>query len=306
VIQLTDLRELTLAERPGPGRHSYLSAASGLVKSGAFFYVVADDEYHLGEFPIDGDGPGRLIRVFAGTLPLEPAQRKQQKPDLEALVHLPAFSRYPAGALLCVPSGSKPNRHVGALLALGENGAVIPEPRTIDLSPLYARLARAISALNIEGAAVLGDALWLMQRGNHRESRNACIRFDLRDVLRSLSGDGPFDVVAAEIETVDLGDIDGVPLCFSDVAPLPNVGFIFTAIAEDTTDSYRDGPCVGAEIGVIDIDCRLRYLERLADAPKVEGIHAEVAGQLVRLWLVTDADNADTPGRLLTAEICVE
>jgi hypothetical protein len=306
MIQLTQLRELTLLAPSSPGRHPYLSAASGLVKAGEFFYVVADDEYHLGVFPAVGDGPGRLIRLFSGTLPADSVARKKQKPDLEALACLPAFVGYPAGALLCIPSGSTANRHVGALLGLDPSGTVVGEPRAIDLSVVYAELARDIPALNIEGATVLGDELLLMQRGNHRHSRNACIRLPLHDVVRALSRASAIDVAPSAITAVDLGDIDGVPLCFSDITPLPGVGCIFTAIAEATEDSYRDGPCVGAAIGIIDTDCRVRYLEQLGAAPKVEGIYAELAGQLVQLWLVTDADDADTPARLLTADICID
>jgi hypothetical protein len=306
MIQLTDVRELTLSAPSSPGRHTYLSAASGLVKVGAFFYVVADDEYHLGVFPVVGDAPGHLIRLFAGTLPAETAARKKRKPDLEALAYLPAFAGFPAGALLCIPSGSRPNRHVGALLALDNDGMTVGAPLAIDLSRVYARLVRDIPALNIEGAAVVGDALLLMQRGNHRHSRNACIRFALQDVVRALGRTGALDMTPSAIIEVDLGDVDGVPLCFSDAAPLPGIGCVFTAIAEDTDDSYIDGPCCGAAVGIMDADCRVRYLEQLSGAPKVEGVHAEVAGQLVQLWLVTDADDVDTPAQLLTADICID
>lgn len=306
MIQLTTMRELTLAAPSSPGRHPFLSAASGLVKVGAFFYVVADDEYHLGVFPVVGDDPGQLIRLFAGTLPTETAARKKSKPDLEALTYLPAFGDFPSGALLCVPSGSTANRHIGALLALDGDGIVIGAPRPIDLSVVYARLVRDLPSLNIEGAAVVGDELLLMQRGNHRHSRNACIRFNLQDVVRALGHSGALDIAPSAITEIDLGDVDGVPLCFSDVASLPGIGCVFTAIAEDTDDSYVDGPCRGAAVGIMDTEYRVRYLEQLADAPKVEGVHAEIAGQLLQLWLVTDADDADTPARLLTADICID
>jgi hypothetical protein len=171
---------------------------------------------------------------------------------------------------------------------------------------MYARLARDLPALNIEGATVLGDELLLMQRGNERHSHNACIRFDLADVARALSGAAVLDVAAAQITTMDLGAVGGVRLCFSDVAALEGIGFVFTAIAENSNGSYEDGPCVGAAVGVVDTDYRVRYLEQLAEAPKVEGVHAEIAGQLLRLWCVTDADDADTPARLLTTEICID
>ena len=67
----------------GNGRPAHISAASGLVWIGSQFYVVADDEFHLGVFSQDALSPGRLIRLFDGALPDSKAERKKRKPDLE-------------------------------------------------------------------------------------------------------------------------------------------------------------------------------------------------------------------------------
>jgi hypothetical protein len=305
MLQPTKVRELALSGLSDPARRHHLSAASGLVKVGGFFYVVADDENHLGAFPADSDAPGSLIRLFPGILPAENKSRKRRKPDLEALAVLPASTEYAHAALLCVPSGSAPNRCTGAVLALGRDG-VAHDPVTFDLTALYGRIREEIPALNVEGATMIGDDLVLMQRGNHRGSRNACIRLHLSDVLASLRSAIPLDArTPPTIEYVDLGDVDGVPLCFSDVSALPGVGLVFAAIAEDTDDSYLDGPCVGAAIGIIDPSGHVGHLERVAGAPKIEGIHAELVGQMLKLWLVTDADDEGLPGQLLTAELCI-
>ncbi len=306
MIPLTRLRELTLSAASDPARPDYLCAASGLVKAGGFFYVVADDENHLGVFPADTDAPGQLIRLFSGNLPANKKKRKRKKPDFEALVSLPAFAGYPSGALLCIASGSTPNRNTGALLALDSNGAVAGNPVSIDLTAAYGGLRMEIPTLNIEGATVIDDTLVLMQRGNHHESRNACIRFSLRAVLEKLGSTHSLGALSpTAIEFVDLGEVDGVPLCFSDVAALPGVGLAFTAIAEDTNDNYLDGACVGSAVGIIDVHGHVRHMERLIGAPKVEGLHAELIGQLLQLWLVTDADDATTPAQLLAGEVCI-
>ncbi len=306
MIQLTQLRELTLSAPSDPTRHDYLCAASGLVKVGGFFYVVADDENHLGVFRANTDEPGKLIRLFAGALPDTKRKRKGKKPDLEALVCLPPFARYPTGALLCVASGSTPNRNTGALLALDADGAIVGQPVSIDLTATYDGLTKEIPKLNIEGAAVIDDDLVLMQRGNHQGSRNACIRFSLPDVLDRLgSANSLGALVPTAFEFVDLGEIDGVRLCFSDVATVPGVGLAFTAIAEATHDDYLDGACVGSAVGIIDAHRHVRHVERLSGSPKVEGIHAELVGQMLQLWLVTDADDENTPAQLLAGEICI-
>ena len=69
------------------------------------------------------------------------------------------------------------------------------------------------------------------------------------------------------------------PLCFTDGATLPAGGFVFTAVAEATEDSYADGECVGAAIGIIDAKDRLRALWQLEPALKVEGIEARVTSE---------------------------
>ncbi|MEO5566541.1 MAG: hypothetical protein ABIR05_07790, partial [Luteimonas sp.] len=175
MIQPTTLRKLTLEAAPDIGRPRHLAAGSGLVATGAFLYVVVDDELHLGCFPRWGDAPGSLVRLFPGELPSGHAQRKAAKPDLEALVLLPGFAAYAHGALLAVPSGSTPERCRGALLRLDADAAIIGEPITIDFSGLYASLAPQVPALNVEGAVVRDDVLLLLHRGSRAYPLSALI-----------------------------------------------------------------------------------------------------------------------------------
>lgn len=305
MLSLTKVRELTLRAPPEPRRPCHLSAASGLVRVGAFLYVVADDEYHLGVFPAAGDAPGELIRMLPGALPDAPEPRKAAKPDLEALTLLPSMPGYPAGALLALGSGSRRNRRTGALLALDARGAVMGDAHLIDLSGVIAALHERLGKVNIEGAVVPDkqlERLLLLQRGNHPHSRNALVGVSLAAVLQrpeSAPGAGcPMD-----IRDVDLGTIDGIPLCFTDGAALPDGSLVFTAIAEAATDSYEDGPCVGAAIGVAGSDGTLRFLQRLDQPHKIEGVDAHVDGDILRLLLVTDADDAGIPAMLYTTEI---
>ena len=107
MMHLTTLRTLDLDCGSEAHRPAYLSAASGLVAVGQFLYVVADDELHLGIFEIDSHRPGTLLRLFPRALPSHPTKRKKAKPDLEALLQLPAFNHHPHGALLALGPGSK-------------------------------------------------------------------------------------------------------------------------------------------------------------------------------------------------------
>jgi hypothetical protein len=303
MIALTKIRELNLSTAASPGRPLHLSAASGLICLHSFIYVVADDELHLGVFRAADNEPGHLIRLFDGALPDSKTQRKKKKPDLEALLLLPAHDDQPHGALLALGSGSKSNRRMGALLGLDAHGAVRGLPRIVDLSPLLAPLDDAFPALNIEGATIDGGELWLFQRGNIRHPINAIIRFPLPELFDLLRAERTGAIKPSAIDTIDLGKIDGIPLCFTDAAALPDGAMVFAAIAEDTNDAYADGPCIGAAIGIADRFCRLRFLQKLDRPYKVEGVDAQIDDDAIRLLLVTDADDPDIPGVLFSASI---
>jgi hypothetical protein len=301
MIALTLLRELDVATPTATGRLAHLSAASGLVCIGALAYVIADDELHLGVFRTDTSDPGRLIRLFDGTLPEEPKARKKKKPDTEAIVLLPADRGHPNGSLLVLGSGSRPNRQRGIMLALDANGDITGAPLSVDLSPIYAPLYAAHPELNIEGAVVLNGEMWLLQRGNKGAGRNLIVRFALDDFLGALRPDSR-NLHPIAIDDYVLGDIDGVPLSFTDATVLPDGRLIFTAAAEDTDDAYYDGGSLGSAIGFIESG-KLSRIERVAEVCKIEGIHARPDGDTIRLLLVTDADDADIPAQLLTASL---
>lgn len=302
MITLTKIRELDVLPSVEVPATTYLSAASGLIRAGSFLYVVADDELHLGVFGATDNGPGHLVRLLDGELPAPKAERKMKKPDFETLTLLPASEKFPDGAILALGSGSKPNRRLGVLLGLDAQGAVRGSPQTVDLTSIFAPIDAAFSAPNIEGAALVRDEMRLLQRGNKGDKTNAIVRFSLTSFLDALnSRAGALEPIA--IDKVDIGDCDGVPLSFTDAAALPDGGMVFTAVAEDTDDTYNDGPCGAAAIGIVDDNGHLQRLLRL-DAPlKVEGVEAREHNGVIRLLLVTDADDPGIPAVLFSATI---
>ena len=303
-MHATKLRELLLRVAPEPDRQRHLSAASGLARVRRSLYVVADDELHLGVFPFDGDSPGQLVRLIDGELPDSKAQRKDAKPDFEVLTLLPQSAGRAHGALLILGSGSRRQRRRGVLVALDERGATVAAPRVFDASNLYEAAEKEVHDVNIEGAAIIDDRLILLHRGNKGDATNATIEFRLTSILRSIEDDDAVGKVRLQtVRSYDLGSICDVPLCFTDGAALAGGALVFSAVAENTPDSYQDGPCIGAAIGMIGADGRLQVVHYL-DAPlKVEGIHAELDADNVRLWLVTDADDADVPAALYSASV---
>lgn len=304
MLHLTKLRELTLSAASSPARPAYLSAASGLVRVARHLYVIADDELHLGQFELGNAASGELLRVFPGELPDKKKARKKQKPDLEVLTRLPAFAQYSHGALLGLGSGSTHHRYRGALVPLGAQGEVQGASRVLEASAMYELLAQQFDQLNLEGAWIHGNELRLLQRGNKGNSPNAVIHLDLQRLLDNLSvGDRLPAIVPLATHTMELGHIDGVPLCFSDACALADGRWLFTAVAEDTNNAYDDGACAGAAIGMADAQHRLLWMRRVRPAYKVEGIDARQEEDGVHLLLVTDADDEAVPACLLSAVV---
>jgi hypothetical protein len=300
LISLVRLRTLDLETPSSAGRPLHLSAASGLVRAGEFLYVVADDELHLGVFHSGRTEPGRLIRLFDGELPDSPAERKAQKPDLEAIALLPSSPDHPHGALLCIGSGSKSRRGRGALLELDEQGEPAGTVRECDFSGIF-RALEGITSPNIEGAFVSGAELCLLQRANQGKRQNVIVRYGLLALLDAIRAGASLSPIGSR--SVELGAIDGVALGLTDGAALPDGRFVFSAVAEDTTDAYLDGRCVGAALGIADKEGRVDSLHRLDHPYKIEGLEAREEAGTVRLLLVTDADDANTAAGLYSAMI---
>ena len=296
------VRELLVDAAAGSSGQAHLSAASGLVKLGNRLFVVADDEHHLAMFDLSNRAPGLLVPIFDGKLPLRHKARKAAKPDCEALLVLPAFAGYPHGALMAMGSGSRPSRQRGALLALDAAAEIQGSAREVDLAPLLAPLHELVPDLNLEGGFVHGDAFALLQRGNSSSAVNARIDLSWHELKCWLAEAGPAPKPAV-ITRFALGAIDGVALSFTDCAPLPGGDWLFSAAAEDTSDTYNDGRCVGSAVGLIDAGGTIRLLERLSRVCKVEGITASAAGETIDLLLVTDADDRRQPGLLLSAQL---
>lgn len=270
-----------------------VSAASGLIATQDAFYVIADDETFLAVYDAAGR-PRARIPLSPTRLPEEHAARKRRKPDFEALCALPD------GRLLVLGSGSTALRMRGALV----------DPRTgrvreVDLSALYAALGAQLPELNIEGAAVLGERLVLLQRGNGSARVNARIELKLSRVIASLEGSGSIDARAlCGIERVGLGDLAGVPLSFTDAAPHPDAGLLFTAAAEDTADTYADGPCTGSVIGVLS-NTTVIGARAVAPSCKLEGISFRPGpGSGLELWAVADPDDRSIRATLYRAAYC--
>jgi len=295
MIGLTKVRDLSVVDQDLNERNLPIAAASALLKVGSHLLVLSDDERQMAIFEVGIDEPGTLIKITEGATPSSPDQRADHKPDFECMAHLEAFGRFQHGAILALGSGSAPDRNHATLLKLTSDGRPDSDFEIVDLGPLYDHLRADIDDLNIEGSAVVGDVFRLMQRGNGPEGRNARVDLDAGAVRSALDkGDLLHPDAVLSIEFYDLGQLKGIPLCFSDASPLPDGRMVFIASAE-TEDSY-----VGSSIGLMAPDGRAEFNEPVDHNMKLEGLVAEmVEDGRVHLLMVSDADDPNQASPLM-------
>jgi hypothetical protein len=98
------------------------------------------------------------------------------------------------------------------------------------------------------------------------------------------------------VRPYDLGDIDGVPLTFTDLAPLGDDRVAFTAAAEDTDDPYLDGENKGSVLGLLDDSGDVVEMLPIEGAKKLEGLALAPGGE--SLLAVDDPDDRERPSGL--------
>ena len=298
------LRTLAIASQAHPRGERHVSAASGLVCAHGLAYVICDDEHHVAVFR-DAQTPGELHRVLSGDLPRSKPARKALKADLETLLLLPSFGSSASAALLALGSGSRANRNTGVLIPLNAAGEPSAQVQRFDLTPLYQPLIAALGEINVEGAMVVGDELLLLNRGVAGRSDNAAARWPLRDLFGVVEGSRSA-VEPMSIRRYRLGAIAGIELGFTDAAALPGGGWVFSAVAEDTADSYADGHCRGSAVGVVTAGGDIRSIHRLEPVAKVEGIAVRVDEGGMALCMVTDTDDPAQASSMLIAHLPLE
>jgi hypothetical protein len=286
---LTPIRQLTVTDALASG-HAFLTAASGLVRLGETLCVVGDDEHHLALFNSGDDGPGRLLRLIEGDLPLKKKARKKAKPDFEILFALPSGEGEPATRLCALGSGSKPQRMRGAIIDLDDASVTL-----IDLKPMFDALAPLLPETNLEGAAVHGERLLLFNRGNMAHPESSILEMP----LAALGSDEAIQVMLVKKLTLPM--IDSVPLTVTDACGMEDGSFLLSAVAEVTDDSIADGEVRGAAIIMLDTDLDVVRVEPLEPVIKIEGISARRTLQGVELLCVSDADDPDVASVLYAA-----
>jgi hypothetical protein len=279
-------------------RPAHVRAASAIVWCGARLVVIQDDAAFLGVVdPATGlvddvpmaAGPGgvRLFGVARGN--------KRDKPDLEAAVVLGA-------RVIAIGSGGP---HAARRVIVTWTPGADAAPETRPRAAMYDALARAIlpagTSLNLEGAALVGDEVWIANRGGDvagaAVSPDAIARWP-RAVFERIVDDDAFvppppavDLIALEPD-FHLAEISAIG---------DRVWFV--AAAEATASYFDDGEVRGAALGVIGGGWTIVTDADGAPAKeKIEGL-APVPGRADRLYGCVDADDPDRAAALLELEL---
>jgi hypothetical protein len=276
-------------------------AASAIAPYGGGWLVGQDDATHACWWH---DGVGTPVRVVPAVdgheVFSETTGTKELKPDLEAALAV-------EGGVLMLGSGSTPARMRAVLLTPGA------EPVVGDLGDLYARVAATLEvapdALNLEGACVVGDRLRWFQRGLPAAGvPTASVDVDLRPLIDAVTGSGR----VSRVEVVDarryaLESPEGLALAVTDAVALPDGRIVVSAAAEDSPNTYDDGPVLGSALALLDGQVTLATVS----LPEPDGRIAKVEGLAVMEWddhggrllATVDADDAAVPSALLTLDV---
>jgi hypothetical protein len=305
---------------PSLDRPSHVRAGSALARLDAgTLAVVQDDASFVAILRGVGTGTGNLV-VEDIPLPSTRGVRqfddgrgnKKSKLDLEACLALRD------GALLVAfGSGSSPARE--RVVLIEEPAGKEPHVTVVNAPALYAAMRSELgfcgSELNVEGAALAGDDVLFLQRGNGapcdgRLPIDASARIDRELLVAHLEALALGDAAPLpcpplrDVIAWDLGHANGTRLTFTDAVAARGSWTAFLACAEDSPDATRDGPVAGVVIGRLDDRERVAELAPIKDErgepllDKAEGITLD-ASDPRRAWLVIDRDDASRPAELL-------
>jgi hypothetical protein len=264
----------------GDDRPAHVRAASGLVHAGGRLVVIQDDAAFVATVAGDEVAAIALPRGAGGRRRFELAlANKHEKLDLEACVAVD-------GVLWAFGSGSTDER---------ERIVVIDDrTRIIDARPLYRRIRDHLGPINLEGAAAVGDELWLFHRGNTGPDDHgpAVIRFGCAAIAAWLHGRAALPEVIGTT-SFDLGTVGHARFGFTDAVAV-GARVFFVAAAEASPDAIADGDVLGSRLGVIaGDDVRVAEL----GAFKAEGLAFD-PGDPRRAWIVIDPDDVAAPAQL--------
>lgn len=293
-------------------RLGHVRAASAVRRWQGRLVLVQDDVNVLALVGATrGAAKGEAGRVEPRLLPWGEGQRRtfdEGRGNKAAKLDLEAGLVLPDGRFVALGSGSTPRRE--RMVVAWPDGRVELREGAELYAALRAEVGFSGAELNVEGATVVGDRLWLFQRGNGATTAtadpvDAIAELDLAAWVAWLDGRGRLPPLI-RVTTYDLGTIAGVRLGFTDAATLPDGRVAFVAAAEASPDAVRDGEVLGCRFGVIAGDdvltCDVTDPGGEPSRLKLEGLELAASGDgeggLWRFWVAVDMDRPDQPAML--------
>lgn len=281
-----------------PKGNKFISAASGLVLTQDYFFVIADNDLNLGVLNRT-NGKNQLIPILPGELPINKKERKKKKPDFETLLQI-TDNRLPAPGLIAFPSGSSPQRYLGVYIpfnkehTLNTSGII-----RFDLTRLFKTLLTQTEELNIEGVIIEKDTVFLFHRGNSKNDVNRIYEIaktDFVDIILANNNEQPLAIKKSY--PIELGNLDGVKLTITDATLFDGRKF-FLAAAEDTDNPIDDGKVKGTVFGELLSSGAVQIFAKI-EQQKLEGLAITQVNQQWLFHTVSDNDDPDTPSQILT------
>lgn len=273
-------------------------SASGIAKFKESFYVIGDDSPYLFQIDKNFDLVSKTLIHSSKKLDGDRIP-KISKPDFEAMEMISETE------LLVFGSGSKsPERDVCVWVELGSE---LPyKEYDISLFYDYLRNLKIMQGfeLDIEGLAIDGELLYLLNRG-----RNILFTFSLREFIAYCKSGINFPIPQTTLYS--LPKINGLHAGFSGATILENNSYlIFTASVEDSPNAYDDGDILGSFIGAIELnngkvaeDFLIKEIPNPGFPLKVESVIVNTIISETQRDLILVTDNDGTPSEILSVRM---
>ena len=279
-----------------------VSSGSGLAYYNNSAYLVGDDASYIAVLP---NADSRLYtRIPLQTTVSIDRMAKAVKHDLEAAL---VGTIGNVSFLFTFPSGSlSPYRDT--MYAINVESKTVSF--TCSLLPLYKAIKLKAGLtdqqFNIEGAALVGDRLFLFNRGN-----NMAIIIAWKDFAQCVQK--PTDAIPNfNLQKISLPVINNYAVGISGACGINKNEILFTASLEETHDNIADGAIKGSYIGVLRLNDKdeisLVALQQFKDAggniilDKLEAIEI-IKQQGSHLKALAMADNDDGKSKLFYLDI---
>jgi hypothetical protein len=224
-----------------------ISSASGIALNEHQLFLIGDDSPSL--YIVDSAwNTIETKMIFTPDTLLNGRIPKSVKPDFEALALVQRLEQHPH--LLVFGSGSlSPTRDVLLRISLKDSSDPVQSSLTTTYKSLYESAEIAPEQLNIEGAEVIENHLFLVNRGD-----NSLYRFNLDEFLRYLVDSTGLPPVPVRY-SFTLPEINGIQARFSGLSSsMKRRILLFTASVENTTNWIDDGEVLGSFIGEIPLN----------------------------------------------------